>query len=148
MTTKDAFSPEEWTAVLEGPTSAGLIVVTAARGGSLREMVAISKAYANARAEHGASELLDAIVASKPQADHTRYHSPDEMRKAGLQHVRDAVAVVEKKGTPEELEDYRRFVVNLAQKAAEAHKENGEAVSSPEAEAIAEIATALGTSAP
>jgi hypothetical protein len=147
MTTKDAFTAEEWTTVLEGPTSAGLIVVTAARGGSLREMVAISKAYANARAEHGASELLDAIVASKPQADHTRYHSPDEMKQAGLQHVRDGAAVVRSKATAEELADYQRFVINLAQKAAEAHKEDGAAVSPPEAEAITEITAALGPSA-
>ena len=32
MTSKTAFSPEEWKAVLEGPPSAGMIVVTAARG--------------------------------------------------------------------------------------------------------------------
>jgi hypothetical protein len=148
MTTQEAFSPEEWTTVLEGPTSAGLIVVTAARGGSMREMVAISKAYVAARSEHGASELLDAIVAAKPQADHTRYHSPEEMKQAGLQHVRDAVAVVERKTTPEELEDYRRFVLNLAQKAAEAHKEHGVRVSTAEAEALSEIAAAVGTTAP
>ena len=30
MTTKAAFSPEEWKVVLEGPPSAGMIVVTAA----------------------------------------------------------------------------------------------------------------------
>lgn len=148
MTTQEAFSAEEWTTVLEGPTSAGLIVVTAARGGSLREMVAISKAYAAARSEHGASELLDAIVAAKPKADHTRYHSPQEMKQAGLQHVRDGVALVQSKATPEELEDYRRFVLNLAQKAAEAHKEHDVTVSPAETEAIADITTALGTSAP
>jgi hypothetical protein len=148
MTNKEAFTPEEWTSVLEGPTSAGLILVTAARGGSLREMMAISKAYVAARSEHGTSELLDAIVAAKPQADHTRYHSPQEMRQAGLQHVRDGVALVQSKATPAEVEDYRRFVLNLAQKAAEAHKEHGVLVSPEEEEAIAEIATALGTGAP
>ena len=148
MTTQEAFSPEEWTVVLEGPTSAGLIVVTAARGGSLREMVAISKAYVAARSEHGTNELLDAIVAAKPQADHTRYHSPEEMKHAGLQHVRDAVAVVQRKATPDELEDYRRFILNLARKAAEAHKEHGVSVSPAEAEAITQIAAAVGTTAP
>ena len=48
MTTKAAFSPEEWKVVLEGPPSAGLIVVTAARGGSIRETIAMSKAYVEA----------------------------------------------------------------------------------------------------
>ena len=84
MTTKAAFSPEEWKAVLEGPPAAGLIVITAARGGMFRETVAMSKAYAEARTEHGDSELLDEIVAAKPQVDHTRYHSAEELRDHGL----------------------------------------------------------------
>jgi len=36
MTTKEAFSPEEWKVVLQGPPTAGLIVITAAHGGSIR----------------------------------------------------------------------------------------------------------------
>ena len=59
MTTKAAFSPEEWETVLEGPSTAGMIVLTAAHGGTFRETIAMSKAYAEARAEHGESELLD-----------------------------------------------------------------------------------------
>src|SRR5438309_3495007 len=37
MTTKAAFAPEEWTVVLEGPPTAGMIVITAAHGGTFRE---------------------------------------------------------------------------------------------------------------
>jgi hypothetical protein len=99
MTTKTAFSPEEWMVVLEGPPTAGMIVVTAARGGMFRETVAMSKAYAEARAQHGDSELLDEIVAAKPQMDHTRYHSAGELRDNGLRHLRDAVALVQAKAT-------------------------------------------------
>ena len=33
MTTRAAFSPEEWTSVLQGPPSAGMIVIAAASGG-------------------------------------------------------------------------------------------------------------------
>jgi hypothetical protein len=40
-----AFSAEEWKVVLERPPAAGMIVVTAARGGMFRETVAMSKAY-------------------------------------------------------------------------------------------------------
>ena len=69
MTTKAAFSPEEWKVVLEGPSTAGMIVITAARGGIFRETVAMAKTYTDARAEHGASELLDDIVAAKPQME-------------------------------------------------------------------------------
>jgi hypothetical protein len=49
MTTSAAFSAEKWTSVLEGPPSAGMIVVTAVHGGMFRETIAMSKAYAEAR---------------------------------------------------------------------------------------------------
>ena len=143
MTTKAAFSPEEWKAVLEGPPAAGLIVVTAARGGMFRETIAMSKAYAEARAQHGESELLDEIVAAKPEMDHTKYHSPDELRNNGLQHLREAVAVLESKATTGEVEDYRRFVLALANKVAAAHREGGQSVSPAEATAIQQITEAL-----
>src|SRR5208282_3268405 len=145
MTTKAAFSPEEWKVVLEGPPAAGMIVITAARGGMFRETVAMSKAYAEAHAQHGGSELLDEIVAAKPEMDHTRYHSAEELRDGGLGHLRDAAALLESKATAEERDDYRRFVLTLANKVAAAHREHGQSVSPAEAEAIEQITAALGT---
>jgi hypothetical protein len=145
MTTQASFTPDEWKVVLQGPPTAGMIVITAAHGGMFRETVAMSKAYAEARAQHGESELLDEIVAAKPQMDHTRYHSAEELRKQGLGHVRDAVALLESKATTEELDDYRRFVLTLANKVAAAHREGGQSVSPAEAEAVQEITAALGT---
>ena len=148
MTTKDVFTPDEWTTVLQGPTGAGMYVVTATRGGMFRETVAMSKAYAEARAEHGGSELLDEIVAAKPAREHTRFHSPEEMRDTVLERLRSAVALLEGKATPEEVDGYRRFVLTLADRVAAAHREDGETVSPAEAEAIRQIAAALGTTAP
>jgi hypothetical protein len=145
MTTKTAFSPEDWKVVLEGPPTAGMIVITAARGGMFRETVAMSKAYGEARAEHGDSELLDEIVAAKPHVDHTRYRSAEELRDNGLKHLHDAVALVDSKATAQEGDDYRRFVLTLAGKVAAAHKEAGQSVSPAEAEAIQQITAALGT---
>src|SRR5262249_48481991 len=100
MTTKAALSPEEWKVVLEGPPSAGMIVVTAASGGMFKETVAMSKAYVEARAQHGASELLDEIVAAKPAMDHTRYHSADELRASGLEHLRSAATLLDATAPP------------------------------------------------
>jgi hypothetical protein len=145
MTTKAAFTPDEWKEVLVGPTSAGMIVITAARGGMFRETIAMTKAYTEARAQHGASELLDDIVATKPELDHTRYHSPEELKENGLAHIRGAVSLVEGKATAAELDDYRRFVLALAGKVASAHREGGQDVSPAETEAIQQITAALGT---
>jgi hypothetical protein len=143
MTTKTAFSPEEWMVVLEGPPTAGMIVVTAARGGMFRETVAMSKAYAEARAQHGDSELLDEIAAAKPQTDHTRYHSADETTGSGTFAMRWRWS--RPRRPPGERDDYRRFVLTLAGKVAAAHREGGQSVSPAEAEAIQQITAALGT---
>ena len=55
----------------------------------------------------------DEIVAAKPERDDTRYHSVEELKQHGLQHLRDAVELLERKATAEEVEDYRRFVLTL-----------------------------------
>jgi hypothetical protein len=44
MTTKADFTTEEWDLLLEAPPSAGIIVVTAQRGGTFRETIAMAKA--------------------------------------------------------------------------------------------------------
>lgn len=143
MTSKSDFTSEEWQLVLEAPPSAGMIVVTAQRGGSFRETIAIAKAYVEARQQHGESELLDEIVAAKPERDHTHYHSPEELKKHGLQHLRDAVALLERKAAPDEVDEYRRFIVTLSHKVAAAHREHGQDVSDAEQAAIDDITAAL-----
>jgi hypothetical protein len=145
MTGKADFSPEEWEVVLEGPTSAGMIVSTAQRGGTFREVFAMAKAYAEARKEHGDSQLLDEIVSHKPEMDRTREHSPEELKEHGLQRIRDSIALLEQKATPQEVEDYRRFVTSLAERVAGAKSEgDGDSVSDAEKAAMAEIGSALG----
>jgi hypothetical protein len=144
MTGKADFTEEEWKLILEGPPSAGLIVVSAQRGGTFREAFAIGKAYTEARKQHGDSQLLDEIVSAKPERDHTRYHSYDEIKQAGLQHLRDGVALLDQKATPGEVEDYRRFVLDLSERVANAHREGGEQVSEAERAAIDEISASLG----
>jgi hypothetical protein len=153
MTGKSDFTDEEWKLVLQGPTSAGLLVIASDRGGSVRESFSMAKAYTEARKDHGDSELLDTIVSEKPEVDKARPRSPEELKERGLQHLRDAVAVVEQKATPEEVEEYKRFIVTLAERVAEARKEgflglSGDRVSPEERAAVEQIAGALGTEAP
>ena len=145
MTGKADFTAEEWDLVLEGPTSAGMIVSTAERGGTFREAFSMAKAYTEARKQHGDSALLDEIVSTKPEVDRTRTHSPEELKEHGLKNIRDAIALLEQKATTEEVDDYRRFVSSLAERVAGAKAEGGDqAVSDAERAAIAEITAALG----
>ena len=144
MTGSADFTAEEWNVVREGPTSAGMIVSTAQRGGSFREAFAMAKTYTEARKEHGDSELLDEIVSHKPDMDHAKAHSAEELKEHGLQRIREAVALVEAKATPAELEHYRRFVTSLANRVAGAKTESDDKpVSDAEAAAITEITQAL-----
>lgn len=148
MTGQADFSEEEWELVLQAPTSAGLIVVTADRGGSIRESFSMAKMYSEARERHGDSELLDAITSAKPEVDRTRLSSPDELKERQLDRIRQAVELVEQKASAEELQEYKRFIRTLADRVANARKEGflgigGEKVSDAEREAIGEIAAAV-----
>jgi hypothetical protein len=144
MTSKSEFTEQEWELLREGPPTAGLIAATASSGGSFRESWALAKAVTEARQHHGESELLDAIVAEKPHAK--RYGSPDELQKQGLDHLREAVALLEQKASPEEVDAYRKFTVTVAERVAAAHKEGGQAVSPQEREALDRIASTVNPS--
>ena len=143
MTGKADFTAEEWETVAHGPSTAGLIVITAQRGGVLRETLALTQAYVEARRQHGQSELLDELVSARPALDHSRYHSAEELREAGLKNLRDAVALLEQKATPEETDAYKRFVLDLAKRVANAHREHGTSVGDAEQAALDQIAAAL-----
>jgi hypothetical protein len=143
MTAKADFTEEEWNVVREGPPAAGQMVLMAQSGGSFRESWALAKTYAEARKQHGESQLLDELVSEKP--DLKRYHSADELEQQGLDGLRNAVDLLERKAGPEEVDGYKRFVLAVAQRVAKAHEEEGEPVSAAEQAAIEKIASTVGT---
>ena len=148
MTGESEFSSEEWDLLVQAPPNAGTVVITADRGGSIRETFSMAKFYAEAREESGDSELLDEIVSAKPEAETGHYDSAAEFKEACLKSLTDAVELLDRKATREELEDYKKFVLILADRAANARKEGfmglrGERVSDAEREAIGDIAAAL-----
>ncbi len=145
MTRKADFNAEEWERIVQGPPLAGLRVIAADRGGTLRETVSMAQAYAEARRDHGESALLDEIVATPPQLDPSQLGAP-----AALQGLEEAVRILESKATPEEVDGYRRFVLGLAERVARAHKEGGflglggKEISHDEQRVLDEIVTSLG----
>jgi hypothetical protein len=148
VTGKADFTEEEWTTILEAPPSAGLLVILSDRGGSIRETFSMAKAYTEARQQHGESELLDEVAAAKPEMDRTRAGSPEELKQHNLDNVRQGIATLRGKASDEEVEEYRKFILGLAERVAEARKEgflglSGERVSDAERAAIAEIEGAL-----
>ena len=148
MTGKADFTEEEWKTVLEAPPSAGLVVILSDRGGSIRETFSMAKVYTEARKQHGESQLLDEIATTKPEMDRSRAGSPEELKQHNLDNVRQAITLLKTKATDEEVEDYRKFILGLAEHVAEARKEgfmglSGERVSDAERAAIGEIEAAV-----
>jgi hypothetical protein len=147
VTGKADFSEDEWKSVLEGPTSAGLLVSMAERGGTIRESFSLAKAWAEARGSSGASALIDDIAQSKPSIDRERSSSPEELKDRFLGNIREATSLLETKASTEEVEDYRRFTLAIAERVAGAKEEEGQPVSAAERSAIDEVSAALGAGA-
>jgi len=103
------------------PALAGVMVALADRGGTFRESLALGKAYAAAKRDGSGSELLQELVASPPSLDRESAGQPDQIP----EQIREAVRTVEEKATPEEAEEYRQFILRLADVVAHAHKEGG-----------------------
>lgn len=148
MTAKADFNAEEWDLLLQAPPGAALIVVASDRGGSIKESFSMAKSYAEAREQHGKSQLLDEIVSAKPEMDRSKHGSVEEMKQACLDNLRGAIELLNAKATPEEVQDYRQFVIGLSERVANARREgfmgmSGERVSDAERAAIGEIAAAL-----
>lgn len=154
MTRKADFNAEEWSTLAEAPVLAGMRLVTAGRGGTIRESMAMGKIYAAARQQHGDSELLDDLVSSPPAIDPKRVGSTGNLAGAADQRLREAAAILEAKATAEEVESYRGFVVTLAEAVANAHKEGGfmgvggTQVGEDEQRALDEIAATLRSAGP
>lgn len=126
MTSKADFNAEEWTTVVEAPVLAGMRVVAAGRGGTIRESLAVAKVYAAARQAQGDSALLDALVATPPAVDAQQLRQGGgDLATVSDQRLREALRILAEKATPEEVEEYKRFVVEVAEAAAKAHKEGG-----------------------
>jgi hypothetical protein len=151
MTAKADFNAEEWDKIAQGPALAGLIVVASQRGGTIRESLAMAKAYKEAQQAHGSGDLVGELVQSAPNLNARQFSSKEDMHTSGLAKITEAAELVKAKATPEELEEYRTFAMAVAQHAAEADKSGGflgiggERISGNEEAALNEIAAALGT---
>lgn len=151
MTTKADFNAEEWETLVAGPLMAAMQVVAAERGGTIRESLAVGRTYSEARQHHGASALLDAIVASPPSLDPSRLREGGgDVKGLARSRLAEAVALVESKATDEERHAYKQFVLTVAEAAANANREGGflgiggKPVSANEQAALDEIRGALG----
>jgi hypothetical protein len=92
MTGRTDFTQEEWELVLEGPPSAGMIVVTAQRGGTFRESIAMAKAYVEARRELARASYWTKSSRRSPSAT-TRATTRSRSSSSTCRRTRGLVAV-------------------------------------------------------
>jgi hypothetical protein len=139
MATRADFTDEEWKAMQEGLTGAGMFVALADRGffDSFKE--------ANALAHHlrEAHEHSDSVLIRDVATGHDRPFgmsaSPEEIEQITVATLEQAVSVLEAK-SPEDLPAYRQLVLDVAESVAAAAK----GVSPQENEALDRIRAALG----
>jgi hypothetical protein len=141
MTGRANFSDEEWELLCDGPAAAGMVAVTASVGGHLRESRALANSYAEARKQHGESELLDALVAEEPSVK--QYDSPEELEQHGLRRLSEAVLLLQEKATLGDVSGYKHFTLDVAANVAEAHRDEIASVTPEERAAIEKIAASL-----
>jgi hypothetical protein len=136
--------------LVEAPLLAGMQVAAAERGGTIRESVAVGRAYAEARQHQGESALLDELVASPPSLDFNRLREGGgDVKSLARRRLAEAVAVIDAKGADEDRDAYEQFVLSVAEAAASANREGGfigvggKPVSASEQAALDEIRATL-----
>jgi hypothetical protein len=134
MTTKADFTEEEWATLIRAPMVAGAAISLADPGGPIelfKETAAVLKVVTGS-----ASEDRDDLVGELSREVRTlaqQRHNPlGDFKPRGalagkeiLDELGRANELVASKGTPEEAEAFRAFILECAQQAAEAAKEGG-----------------------
>jgi hypothetical protein len=140
MATRADFTDDEWKAMEEGITGAGMFVALVDRGffDSFKEASALAH-HLKAAHEHNDSVLLRDLATGhdKPFG---MTASPAEVEQSTVGALKQAVAVLEAKA-PEDLPAYRQLVLDVAESVAEAAK----GVSPQENQALDIIRAALGS---
>jgi hypothetical protein len=119
MATKADFTDEEWEALHKGVTGSGFLVATSDRGffDTFKEAGALAQHLAEAR--KSASNELVRELAQDDEAGFGFRTSPAELEQKTLEALRAAVATLEAK-SPDDVEPYRRFVLEVAESVAHA----------------------------
>jgi hypothetical protein len=154
MTSKQAFTDEEWSRVRRAPLVAGMAISLADPGGPIEMTKETMAALRSATLPPSQEELL-AAVALDIQALAQKKQNPLGGFKPGgggavLEELRGVNELVTDKATPEEAAAFRTWLVAAAQAAADAAKEGGfmgfgaERVSAGETQMLEQVRTAVG----
>ena len=145
MSTKDDFTDEEWMDVMNAPLNAGGLVLSMSPSGPMglvHEIRAMFQAMHDLTKANATSPLMQAIaeyIAHKPskeeeaelqalskqQQQEFKGLKPEEAKQKMMDNLREAVALVSSKSSPEDVQAYKELVFGVAEKVAGAAKEGG-----------------------
>ena len=133
MTSKAAFTDDEWVRVLRAPLVAGMAITIADPGGPIeisKEMMATVRAAAvpPSQEELLAEAARDIQALLDQKRNPAQNFKPTSAGTAGseiLDELRAVDAIVAEKATPEEAQAFRDWLIAAAQAAADAAKEGG-----------------------
>lgn len=137
MATKSDFTSQEWETLRDAPHFVTLAVATAGASGpfgSLKE--AFAPAQAIVEAVRGKNELLKSIcdreeLKAAQQSLRASIKSKDmkslrdELQAQAAERAHAASIILQKKGSAEDADAYRTFLVGIAERTAKAAKEGG-----------------------
>jgi len=163
MTTQSKYSEEEWQSLIDGPALVGLAVMLAGKSGlgSMKESMAVAAGILSGRSEYADNELIQGLIESRVK-DGKRSSvenlssdnpylgmKPDELVTAVADRCREIDSLLDRNANSTEAGEYKRWMVDVGQRVAEAAKEGGflgiggERVSEAEVDSLNQIRTAL-----
>jgi hypothetical protein len=135
MTTKEAFTDEEWTRLERAPFVAGLAITFADPGGpieAVKESIASLKTVQEAAQSDERGELVSSVAKSVIEKAQHRENPLGDFKPRGamagdeiLTELREVNALVGGKATPEEAASFRVWLLDSAKHTADAAKEGG-----------------------
>lgn len=159
MTKKADFTEEEWKRIVSAPPMVGVVVAAASLSGPfglMKEMLAVGMAMGEIAERGSDNALLAALVenvkqrATMPEAPENWMGAPMLAKERALSHLSEVAQILYRKVPDAEAEEFKRWLVSLAKRVAEAAKEGGilgfggELVTDEERSAVRQVAFALG----
>ena len=161
MSTKSDFTDEEWTTLVRSPMVAGMAITLADPGGPIEVVKETSAAlkFAIGSSSEQRDDLVGELARDTRALVEQRKNPVGDFKPRGAmagQEIVDEISraneIVSAKATPEEAEAFRAWIMECAQRAADAAKEGGfmgfraERVSQGEEDMLAQLGSALGVS--
>jgi hypothetical protein len=157
MANKADFTPEEWKIIVAAAPMVGLAVTCASPNGPwgvMKEMLSMGMAMAE-MLQKGSSNSLIAELAADLKARQTKpeppqgLKDPEQCKESALSHVRAVNELVNRKVNAEEADEFKKWLLAIGRRVAEASNEGGifgfggEQVSAAEKNVLRQIAFAL-----